>query len=245
MTLVGAILARADRALPATSVEWLDGWRLRYDDTAAWWVSSVQPHADADPRQVVRVEEFYHRRGVPARFQISPAARPAGLDQILAARGYRIESPMSLQTAATEGIAAPRAEVRVRVDDHPVDRWFSAWCAVHNQGGDPDPELRMLRRVAQPSGYAYALLGDDVVAVGRAVADTGWAGIFGMATLPRARRRGAARAVLAGLARWAADQSAAHLYLQVERDNVAALRLYTAAGFRELAQYHYRTRAGG
>jgi GNAT superfamily N-acetyltransferase len=41
------------------------------------------------------------------------------------------------------------------------------------------------------------------VAVGRAVAERGWAGVFGMATLPAARRRGAATAVLASLAAWA------------------------------------------
>ena len=65
--------------------------------------------------------------------------------------------------------------------------------------------------------------GDDVVAVGRAVADTGWAGVFGMATLPRAGGKGAARSVLAALADWAGAH-ADSLYLQVERDNIPALR---------------------
>lgn len=47
--------------------------------------------------------------------------------------------------------------------------------------------------------------------VGRAVADTGWTGVFGMATLPDARRHG-----------------------------VAAVRLYRRAGFGEACAYHYR-----
>jgi len=33
--------------------------------------------------------------------------------------------------------------------------------------------------------YACAMNGDDVVAVGRVVADGGWAGVFGVATLPQ------------------------------------------------------------
>jgi GNAT superfamily N-acetyltransferase len=103
----------------------------------------------------------------------------------------------------------------------------------------------MLRRVNRPSAYASVLTGSDVVAVGRAVTDTGWAGVFGMATLPHARGTGAARHVLAALARWAATHGAAHLYLQVECDNIAARRLYEHAGFRELCRYHYRTAGDG
>lgn len=90
------------------------------------------------------------------------------------------------------------------------------------------------------SAYACALAGDEVVAVGRAVADTGWAGLFGMATRARARGRGAARGVLAALARWADANGADHLYLQVERDNAAAVRLYEGMGFGEVSGYHYR-----
>jgi GNAT superfamily N-acetyltransferase len=76
--------------------------------------------------------------------------------------------------------------------------------------------------------------------VGRAVADTGWAGVFGMATLPQARGRGAARAVLAALAGWAGTHRADRMYLQVERDNMPALRLYGRMGFHAVSGYHYR-----
>jgi GNAT superfamily N-acetyltransferase len=55
-----------------------------------------------------------------------------------------------------------------------------------------------------------------------------------------ARGRGAARAVLGGAARWAAARGINSLYLQVERDNTAALRVYGGAGFTELCGYHYR-----
>lgn len=248
--LAGRILERAARAVPAASVEDLDGWRLRYDDSAAWWVSSVLSHGHTTPadlpRRIGLVEEFYHRRGAPARFQISPATRPTGLDGILAERGYRLESPMSLHTAATDAVLgrSPAGQLRVRVDDHPADAWFRAWLAVH-EAGDPGADLRMLQRVDRPSGYASALGGEGVIAVGRAVAETGWAGVFDLATLPHARGRGAAGCVLAALARWAGDLGAAHMYLQVEPGNTAALRLYGGAGFGELCRYHYRVATPG
>ncbi|MFD0888109.1 GNAT family N-acetyltransferase [Streptosporangium algeriense] len=51
-----------------------------------------------------------------------------------------------------------------------------------------------------------------------------------------------ARAVLGAGARWARERGAERLYLQVERDNEAALRLYTRAGFSYSHGYHYRIR---
>ena len=99
----------------------------------------------------------------------------------------------------------------------------------------------MLDRVQLPSAYACASIGDATVAVGRAVVDEGWAGVFGMATRPVARERGAARSILASLAQWADDRGAGRMYLQVERDNVAALALYRQAGFEEICAYHYRS----
>jgi GNAT superfamily N-acetyltransferase len=246
--LVRGLQERAARALPADHVEVRDGWWLRRASGAAWWAGTVLPHADASGselvRRVVAAERFYAGHAAPAGFQISPGACPGELDSVLAARGYRRHSPMSLQAAATGGVLvrvpAASLQVPVRVDDRPTRAWLEVWDAVHGHGGGPRSERDMLARVVRPSAYAGAVTGDGVVAVGRAVADTGWAGVFGMATLPGARGTGAARSVLAALAGWAGAHQAGRLYLQVERDNVPARRLYERAGFREVCPYHYR-----
>jgi ribosomal protein S18 acetylase RimI-like enzyme len=152
---------------------------------------------------------------------------------------------MSLQCARTADVAArlPAGDLRVDVQDRPSDAWFQTWWTVLG-GDDPGADLAMVRRVEQPSGYAAVR---DGGAVGRAVADADadWAGLFGMATLPDARGRGAGRAVLAALAGWAAGRRAAHLYLQVECGNTGARRLYERAGFTEKCRYHYRVRPTG
>jgi N-acetylglutamate synthase len=245
--LVRGLQERAAHALPAIVLDHLDGWWLRHGDGGAWWASSVLPHSNAVPADLpsrIRfVEEFYTRHGSRPRFQISPGACPVGLDDALSQRGYRLHTLTSLQSAPTVPVIdrLPAGGWRIRVDDQPTDAWFETWLVVHGTGEDPGPEWDMLRRVGRPTGYASVLTATGVIAAGRAVADTGWAGVFGMATLPEARGRGAAGAVLAALARWAADQGAAHMYLQVEYDNAAARRLYERAGFTELCRYHYRT----
>jgi GNAT superfamily N-acetyltransferase len=243
--LVRGLQERAARALPAEHVELVDGWWLRHAPRCSWWVGTVLPHGAAGPgdlvRRVRRAEEFYATRAATARFQITPGACPERLDAALAARGYQRGSPVSLRVASSARVlaAAPARAVQVRVDDRLTSGWFATWQAVH--GGDAGSERDLLDRVDGPGAYATALIGDDAVAVGRAVADAGWAGVFGMATLPEARGQGAGRGLLAALAGWAGAHGADRMYLQVERDNVPALRLYERAGFEEVCRYHYRT----
>ena len=247
---VGSLQERAARAMPAEHVEIVDGWWLRHAPRSAWWIGTVLPHgtsetADELTHRIAAAENFYAQRHTAARFQITPGACAAGLDGQLAARGYRRESPMSLCTASVADVLErlPVDGMRVALTDRPTGPWFEAWYAVHGAGTDRGAGREQFERVPGASGYACAVVGDEVVAVGRVVADTGWVGVFGMATLPRARGRGAARAVLAALARWAAARRIERAYLQVERGNAAALRLYEGAGFTQLCGYHYRAAA--
>jgi GNAT superfamily N-acetyltransferase len=216
-------------------------------------VGTVLPHGDAAPddmkRRVAETEEFYAAHGTTPRFQMTPSVCPEGLDAVLEARGYRRHGSLSLQVAPAARVLRPAARVlgqpralRVRLDERPSPAWFGTWQAVH---GTSRAEWDMIERIDLPSVYASAMVGDDVVAVGRAVADTGWAGVFSMATLPSARGKGAARNVLTALAEWAAENGVGCMYLQVERDNGAASRLYARAGFTEICAYHYRTAGDG
>jgi ribosomal protein S18 acetylase RimI-like enzyme len=248
---VRGLQERAARGLPAEHVEQVGDWWLRRSATSSWWMATVLPHGAADRTELERrigiAERFYAGSGLATRFQVCPAVCPAELDTRLAERGYRRESPMSLQVAAAADVRTlATGGLSLRLGAAPTTEWFEVWYAVHGNGSDPRAEWDMLARVTRPSAYARAVDGDQVVAVGRAVADTGWAGVFGMATLPGARGRGAGRGILRALAEWAIGEGADGLYLQVETDNDAALRLYNRAGFTEVAGYHYRSgsRAG-
>jgi N-acetylglutamate synthase len=252
MSLARQLLEHAALAFPPASSRRLDGWWLRHTSGSAWWASSVLPHAvidEAPPAALTErirvVERFYAGHGAASRFQISPAACPADLDEVLAARGYGLDSPMSLRSAPTARVldAVSTAAHEARLDDRPTDAWWAAWWAVHGTGAGPATDRALLHRIDRPSAYATVSTGGDVVAVGRAIADAGWAGIFAMATLPHARGRGAAARVLTALAGWAAGRGAGDVYLQVSRENEAALRLYGRAGFTEVCAYHYRTAA--
>lgn len=252
--LLRGLQERAARAQPAEQVQDAEGWWLRHAPGCSWWIGTVLPHGDAGPddllRRVLGAEEFYAGHGSAASFQVCPPACSGDLDTLLARRGYRLNARVSMHTASSSTLLEHLQEqpttgsFRVRLDDLPTRGWFDVWCAVRDHGGDSrtsDAEWNLLGRVEMPTTYASAFLGDDLVAVGRAVIDRGWAGVFSMATLPRARGRGAAMRVLNALARWAVANDAEHMYLQVEDDNLAALHLYGRTGFSELCTYHYRS----
>jgi hypothetical protein len=82
-----------------------DGWRLRATPAVdARRSNSVLPNGDSGEvplkEKLAIVEDFFGRRGLPVRYQLSPAAEPAGLvDDVLAARGFQIETSADIQVA--------------------------------------------------------------------------------------------------------------------------------------------------
>lgn len=247
MSLPEELLERAARATPATVEDRGSGWWVRHSEGNAWWSGAVVAHDPSDKGRVVErveaAERFYAERDATARFQVCPGC-PRDLDRVLADRGYRREAPISLQTMDVAGpvAARPSPGLEVRVGSGPDPKWLGVLATTGGPRTVVEDEIGLLDRVGQRSAYVTVLADDEPVAIGRAVADDGWTGVFSMATSPEARRRGAARLVLSAIARWAREQDAPRLYLQVERANIAACRLYAAAGFAELATYHYRVK---
>lgn len=246
---IGELQERAARAVPATAQENRDGSWLRYTDSeATWWAGAALLHGREPVRDlaagIAAAEDFSMAHGGPARFQVCPAC-PPDLDYALARRGYVSGDIVSLQMAASGEIARRLSAPSLRVDltAAPYSAWFELLMTAQGHDDDPVRERRLIQGVDLPSVYATVFASNRPVAVGRAVADTGWVGVFSMATLSDARRRGAASAVLTALADWAISRSCPNMYLQVPRNSAEALGVYRRAGFEELCAYHYRTAA--
>lgn len=247
--LVAGLQERAARAVPAESAVRIGGWWLRHAPGCSWWIGSVLPHGDtgatrAEVEALISAAEAYTaEHDIPTMLQMTPGAIHPHLDGILETRGYERQASVSLQTATTAEVLelSRRGSLRVRLDERPTREWFDVWHGV--AGGNPEPQWRLLQRItAERTAYASVELGDETVAVGRAVAEDDWAGVFGMATRPVARGKGAAGAVLAALADWAAQNDAPQMYLQAEHENQVAMRLYGRVGFSELAPFYFRVK---
>lgn len=256
LPLVRTLETLAAHAWPPVEAEALDGWWLRYSGGVTRRANSVWPNGSlsgpaVDPL-LAQVESFYAEREQPARFQLSPAAEPADLDQRLAARGYRSVARTAVQVAELASILRQTVPLRlhpefeVEVSEEFDEGWFAAYVAIEH-GDDPQAVVRqsILRRIAPPSGYATLRIDGEAAAVGLGVVEGNWVGIFCMATAAAFRRRGAASAILRTLAIWAQLYEADYAYLQVMEGNMPAQKLYARAGFETVYHYHYREKELG
>jgi GNAT superfamily N-acetyltransferase len=246
---VEAIERCAFEAWPAEEVESLAGWRLRAmrgvsRRANSVWTFDATGDLSLDER-VGRVERWYASRKLAPTFQVTARTRPAGLDMLLDVRGYRIDAPVAIQTAATADVVSAAGPSDAVVTRACTNDWFDISAHRGRFAQVADAYRGLLERLGPRARFAVARVDGRPASVGLGVVTEGWMGVFSMLSLPEARRRGAARAVLSALAGTARREGVGDMYLQVERDNVAALALYSAASFRELYGYHYRVARGG
>jgi len=258
----GFTLADVERAERAAMAAWpaaetvdLDGWlgRRTFDTLSRRANSAV---AEASPlggdvdAAIRKVEDYYDGNGGTPRFQMSPTSMPDTLDATLADKGYVIEAPVRVMTAAP-GRVARNEDWPVRLDERPDAAWRAAFHEVAPMPGEADGRTAMVER-ARRNGLdvAFASVRDDdgsVMALGtgvfgrEAAAHDGWALIFSMNTPARHRRRGLGSAILGALMARALESGGEVAYLQVETNNPVAVSMYERLGFTDLYAYHYRT----
>lgn len=238
----------AFQAWPAEEVVELAGWRLRFTQGVTRRANSVWPNEwrDETPlsERVEAVEAFATARGIAPSFQLTSVAKPAGLDAWLAERGYVIDAPVVVMTRELEGLDEVRASsnVETSVLGTPSADWLFIAIERGRFAKARQAFSGILARIGARGAFALARTSEGPVAVGLGVIDGAWLGIFNMMTVPEARRRGAARSILAALTTWGLGRGALAAYLQAERDNAPARALYTNAGFTPAYEYHYRTK---
>lgn len=236
----------AANAWPAEIIQVVDGWRLRYTGNVHRRVNSVWPNEDNGryplSTKLELVEAFYQQRQAPARFQICPAALPAPLDEVLAERGYVIDAPTHVQTAALPPILHHTTATYPATLSPSFDEAWFAFDVASAQRSPHAAGVRrgIMQRIGPLAAYVTVPLDEQIVGIGLGVVERGWLGLFNMRTHVAYRRQGIATAVIHHLAHWGQLEGASHIYLQVEQDNPVAQRLYEKVGFTTLYAYHYR-----
>jgi ribosomal protein S18 acetylase RimI-like enzyme len=230
---------------PALEEVEVDGWVARFSGGVTQRANSVVPlRAPSDLDTALdAVERLYVARGLPAVFQLGPSAAPAGLDDVLAARGYSFGSPTSIQTASIETtfVRSVPAGGGVEIAESPSAEWCDLWWQVDGRGDQSALDVAVKILLGGPAVYAAVRDGEGVAAVGRLALVGEWGGVYCMAVRPAARRRGHGAAVLSGLLRAGQARGITRAWLHVRAENTAALSLYRQAGFTETSRYHYRS----
>jgi N-acetylglutamate synthase len=170
--------------------------------------------------------------------QLDPTAHEA-FDAQLSRRRYETEAPTDIfvaKAAVVREQSSRESRIRAKEVDVKQEPFADIYGTLHDNER-VHAYGRMLATIGPRALAIVAYFDDAPAGMGFGVYERGWAGVFGMITLAPHRRRGVATAILHALARDADD-----LYLQVERDNVAARALYEGVGFTYAYGYHYRVK---
>ncbi|MGE9696875.1 GNAT family N-acetyltransferase [Streptomyces sp. CH6] len=122
--------------------------------------------------------------------------------------------------------------------------WFARIDAADVPAAPPGGDRESGKPASGGGGFAHTGTGVSGTAgvpdaIGRCVVDGRWAGFAAVEVAPEQRRRGLAQRVMGALARTALAEGASAAWLQVERDNEAAIALYTRLGFTVHHHYHH------
>ena len=184
-------------------------------------------------------ETFYASFGSATIFRMTPLAG-AEPDRMLENRGYRVVDETIVKTTPLSGAYA--RDPSVQIGSACSDIWETGYADAHAlDEGQRQAHRAILDGIAPlPTAFAQVHDGDRAIAFGLGVIERGSLGLFDIVTVPDARRKGAARKLVAGLMNWGSTQGARAAWLGVIADNEKALPLYEQFGFRECYRYHYR-----
>jgi ribosomal protein S18 acetylase RimI-like enzyme len=235
MILASAELRRLERvhvrAWPALETATIAGWLWRYSGGGSQRANSVST-LDFDGADATAalddIEARYREMGVPARLHTFGQGRPAGLPDMLSARGYG-EGEATI-TMAKRLEAVPQAGTS-ETSQEPGREWLEVYLGAITENRRT-VNAAILEAVPKPRSFLACRRNGKVVSTALGVADRDCAVIECVATGAGSRRQGGARTVLGALEAWAQQQGVRLLGLQVAETNAAAIALYGSLGFR-------------
>jgi ribosomal protein S18 acetylase RimI-like enzyme len=229
---------------------WLDGWLVRYSPGKAKrarcinaLAQGVRPIDD----KLAECATLYREAGLPMFVRITPFTQPAGLDGLLARRGWhRVDDTRVMVLDPLAGLRG--GSVPDGVEALPVEAAEYAR-AVGALRASPLAQIEaQARRVAlSPVPYQGVLWRRDgeLVACGQFAREGDLVGLYDVFTAPAARGQGLAKALCSHLLEQSRAQGARIAYLQVDAANEAARALYQRLGFADAYGYHYRCTEAG
>jgi N-acetylglutamate synthase len=241
--MVTAIEEYSMNAWPALQTMLYDGWIIRFADGYTKRANSVQPlyHSSIDLDEKLHFcENAYQNKQLPTVFKITPATYPIELDERLMSRGYRQDSPTSVQIVELEA-KNPQFASQVSGRDSLSNEWLDSCCRLNAIVDEQRPRLQRILLSIVPRHFFVSLkLDGHVIACGLGVLQGESLGLFDIVTESSLRGRGFGHKILESILSWGKRHGARRAYLQVMLNNAAALHLYSTIGFVEQYQYWYR-----
>lgn len=235
--LILAIEERAVRAMPPVESVRIGRWIAALGRGTALRLNSCTTFGESPRRElferIEQVERAYASRGRLTRFRLTELDRH--LDERLHTRGYVRGPEVIVMTGPTTGTADDSVAVARAAGPTWLER-YRTWGA--------NDELRT-SEIAESLNSLTLETGVFMSpsAIGVAVLDGGWVGLYDIVVDPERRGQGEGRRISETMLAWAAARGAERAYLQVTDSNEQAIRMYDRVGFTDTYHYWYRTEA--
>lgn len=223
-----------------------DGWILRFSKGYTKRANSVQPIylSSEDVGEKIRIcEEAYASRGLDVVFKVTPHIYPSNLDELLDAKGYNKASPTSIQVLnldKVQGIGLGNIEF----ESHVTEMWNDEFYRLSGKDvSTKSIHFNMLNQIIPTKFFALISLNGENIACGLGVLENSFIGLFDIVVDKGHRNMGYGKKLVLSLLNLGKNNGAKQAYLQVEKNNEPALKLYSGMGFKEIYEYWYRVKA--
>jgi ribosomal protein S18 acetylase RimI-like enzyme len=220
-----------------------DGWIIRTSEGYTKRSNSVNPIHSGEgniDEKIAYCEQHFRTRNLPVIFKMTYSARPPNLDETLSMIGYRKDSPTSFMTINLLK-HVPSTSCSVRIEPAVNKDWLYAYDQYNDIGRKNKKTFhRMLKDHHPPMGFLLLTHGNRTVGCGLSILAGTTAGLFDIAVDENERGKGFGQEITQSLMAWAKVKGANTGFLQVECENMPAIRLYEKLGFKEEYIYWYR-----
>jgi ribosomal protein S18 acetylase RimI-like enzyme len=247
----------SSNAWPALQTIVYDGWLLRFAAGYTKRANSIHPlyESSEDIEKKIAVCEVLYagKQNQDVIFKLTEASQPASLDAVLETRGYRIVDRTRVQTLDLS-LLPPKAPmssehglIDVQISPTLTSDWRDAYLRLSAVAEHHRTTMEKMLGciVAGRPTYVSLIHRDtkDVIAVGLAVQERGYIGLFDIVVAEEQRGQGLGSLLMNSLLAVSKENGAHTAYLQVVKSNIPACRLYAKLGFTEIYDYWYRVRS--
>jgi N-acetylglutamate synthase len=236
-------------AWPSLQTIFYDGWVLRFSGGYTRRANSVNPlyNGELDTvEKIIECERLYSERKMDTIFKMTSASFPRDLDGTLSEKGCQYQAETSVQILNLEGSILSNLPRRtVSISEEFSDEWLSSYFEMNALSENKRQIAKKMLENTIPNKCLASIMDNSnkIVSCGLAVSQSGYVGLFDIATHKDYRRKGLARQLTLALLNWGKSNGAKSAYLQVVLDNEPALKLYHSLGFAESYRYWYRVKA--
>ena len=203
------------------------------------WTSADMPEGDYQKE----IEHFYKSLGLPVCIQISDAS-PEGLDDALADSGYEKIDECFQMTASCCDIldrTFDNSRFTYKWERDSSSSWIDDFIRLEEFSPERHCGYTSIFKRMQPCKIFFTMYDQgSLTAVGTASVINGYGGLSNVVVAKEHRGKGAGTQVIRALTEWSMNNGAKYMYLQVMKENSAAVSLYEKIGFSPISEHHYR-----